>query len=258
MTPEQLSLDLSLPSPSFEQLVATLAPGVVDIELSRRLKRGWYVTGRKGLSRRTLTIPAYMTDAPAEVKTALIEWSLLPFRTRRGSTQSQKKRRLEDEVRTYIGSTLPPVHGRHRVDPALLDAPAPGIEFDLREVFDSINTRFFDGRLRSIVRWGAPGSITSSQTHRIGHDGERVSVITIAGAYDDSRVPLFALEAVMYHEMLHLVYPPQRINGRLSIHGREFRAAEAQFPSFKQWRAWERSCLRSISRSIKRKSPRRR
>ncbi len=256
MNAEQLRLPLETPPLSFEEISATYASGAVEVELSRRLKRGWYVTGRRGSDRRKLTVPAAMAEAPEQIKSALVQWALLPFRTRRGSRVTEQKKQLENAVRAYMLTVIPHSVRRQTVDASLLNAPAPGRRYDLREIFDSINRQYFDSRLQSILRWGAPGSITSYQTHRPDGNGNRLSLITIAGAYDHPRVPQFALEAVMYHEMLHLECPPRIKNGRRCIHGPDFKRAERAFPFYQQWCAWEQQHLRKMARSIKRSSRR--
>ncbi|NLE01045.1 MAG: hypothetical protein GX640_14350, partial [Fibrobacter sp.] len=77
-------------------------------------------------------------------------------------------------------------------------------------------------------------------------------LITIAGVYNHPDVPLFAIEAVMYHEMLHIAVPPFKKNGRFVIHGPEFKARERQYASYEKWHEWERSSLRKLARTLKR------
>jgi hypothetical protein len=128
---------------------------------------------------------------------------------------------------------------------------ARGQYYDLRVLFDELNAEFFGGGLDSFVKWGAAGSVTSYQTFRTDRDGNRRSVITIAGVYDSPRVPLYAVKGVLLHEMLHIAFPPSKVNGRNRIHGPEFSAAERRSPYFAPWRAWERANLPALARAAR-------
>ena len=49
-------------------------------------------------------------------------------------------------------------------------------------------------------------------------------------------------------KMLHQLHPPQRINGRWSIHTPAFRRAERRFPHFERAEAWQRRHLARLLR----------
>jgi predicted metal-dependent hydrolase len=49
---------------------------------------------------------------------------------------------------------------------------------------------------------------------------------------DHPRVPQFAVEYVLYHEMLHVKHPTRRSGCSLVSHSREFRAEEKRFAEF--------------------------
>jgi len=46
------------------------------------------------------------------------------------------------------------------------------------------------------------------------------------------------LEFLMYHEMLHIVFPTERINGRRRIHPPVFKGAERRFPEYQKIQHW--------------------
>jgi hypothetical protein len=249
----QLSLPLFEPL-SFDKLLErrNLSHDLA-VTVNRRLKRGWRVIFPHLNSTRTLIIPPYLIDAPEEVKTALIDWALLPCPRRRTKVREIRQRRslLEQEIWRYVES-LPCAHRRTaRFDPQTLHGKTAGHTFDLREIFDSVNDRYFNGSLQAVLRWGSEGSKTSFHTKKTDLAGTHVDVITIAGVYNFPEVPRFAIEAVMHHEMLHIAIPPVKRNGRNVIHGREFAAAERRFSQFHEWQQWERECLTKIIRRMK-------
>ena len=78
-------------------------------------------------------------------------------------------------------------------------------------------------------------------------------MITIAGIYNDPTVPRFAIESIMFHEMLHIAIPPFQKNGRNVIHGSAFRQAEKTFPHYHTWRQW---CAEQLPEIVRKRSRR--
>ncbi len=101
-----------------------------------------------------------------------------------------------------------------------------GRYFHLEEVFDSLNTRFFGGLL------GRP-NLTWSERHAkrsLGHYDAAHNTIVVSRVFDRPSSPRYAIEYLLYHEMLHLKYPVRARGLRRSVHSREFKAEEARFP----------------------------
>jgi len=105
-----------------------------------------------------------------------------------------------------------------------------GQHHDLAEIFERLNTQYFDGLMgRPELGWsrGASRSL-------LGHFDPSHNAIIISRIFDNPKVPLLALEYVMYHEMLHLRHPVEHHRVRRCVHTPEFREAERQFPRLKE------------------------
>ena len=101
-----------------------------------------------------------------------------------------------------------------------------GRYFHLEEVFDSLNTRFFGGLL------GRP-ELTWSEHHAkrsLGHYDAAHNTIVVSRVFDRPSSPRYAIEYLLYHEMLHLKHPVKARGLRRCVHSREFKAEEARFP----------------------------
>jgi hypothetical protein len=101
-----------------------------------------------------------------------------------------------------------------------------GRYFQLEEIFDSLNMRFFGGLL------GRP-DLTWSEHHAkrsLGHYDAAHNTIVVSRVFDRPSSPRYALEYLLYHEMLHLKHPVRTRGLRRCIHSAEFKADEAQFP----------------------------
>lgn len=105
-------------------------------------------------------------------------------------------------------------------------APPQGQAYNLEEIFRRLNKRFFSNRLTDVgIGWSERRS-----RKVLGHFDPAHRVIVISRLLDSHRTPRLALEFLVYHEMLHLKYPPAERGGRRQVHSKEFRQAERRFP----------------------------
>ena len=104
--------------------------------------------------------------------------------------------------------------------------PARGHFYDLDEVFEKLNTRFFHGLMaRPRMSW------SQAKTRRIlGHYDPAHNAIIISRVFDHLAVPAYVLEYIVYHEMLHLKHPVKLRGSRRCVHSADFQAEEKLFP----------------------------
>lgn len=118
---------------------------------------------------------------------------------------------------------------------------------DLREIADEVNARFFNGRVKCLVGWGAqrPRSRrrTRSRSIRYGSWSPATRTVRIHPLLDDTRVPRAFVAYILFHEMLHAVVPAEERPGRRIDHGATFRKLEAQYPDIEGMRGLSRSLL---------------
>ena len=101
-----------------------------------------------------------------------------------------------------------------------------GRYYNLDSVFDSLNTRFFGGLLgRPELTWSEHMAKRS-----LGHYDAAHNTIVVSQVFDRPSSPRYAIEYLLYHEMLHLKHPVKMRGLRRCVHSREFKAEEAQFP----------------------------
>ena len=120
-----------------------------------------------------------------------------------------------------------------------------GHYFDLRAIFDRINVRHFRGRLRGYkVVWGRRRKRLPKEYFVFGTIQEEDRIIRINPRLDQPFVPMWFLEYVLYHEMLHSVVPDQYTSsGRRCVHTAEFNRREREFPAYRRARRWEEDNL---------------
>ena len=109
-----------------------------------------------------------------------------------------------------------------------------GHHYDLNEVFESLNTRFFHGLLgRPTLTWSAHHA-----RRMLGHYDAAHNTIVVSRVFDRPDTPRCAVEYLLYHEMLHLKHPVRVKAGRRCVHSREFQAEERLFPELEQAKAY--------------------
>lgn len=101
-----------------------------------------------------------------------------------------------------------------------------GRYYQLEEVFDSLNVRFFGGLLgRPQLTWSE-----GMAKRMLGHYDAAHNTIVVSRVFDRPSSPRYAIEYLLYHEMLHLKYPVKIRGVRRCVHSKEFKAEEALFP----------------------------
>lgn len=132
---------------------------------------------------------------------------------------------------------LPPVTTRGQV-------------YDLLEVYDRLNARFFAGGLRVPVTWGRGSGRARRGGLTFGSYDPVLGLIRIHPVLDRREVPLYFLESVLHHEMLHhhLGGVPDR-SGRSVYHSRAFREAESLYARHQDALSWEKQNLPYLLRA---------
>jgi hypothetical protein len=107
---------------------------------------------------------------------------------------------------------------------------AQGHYYDLDEIFERLNQQFFNGLLgRPVLTWSA-----HSARRMLGHYDAAHNTIVVSRVFDRAETPRYAIEYLLFHEMLHLKHPVQMRGGRRCVHSREFQRDEKMFPELEK------------------------
>lgn len=177
-----------------------------------------------------LRISDLLEDAPEPVLKAIIH--ILMAKLYRKPIEPGHAMRY----RRYVGARdmvertqrIRQMRGRKRI------ASAQGAVYDLEAIFDELNLRYFFGLLaRPRLTW-------SSERARniLGHWDPAHNAIVISRIFDQPRVPRYAVQYILYHEMLHLRHPVKLRGSRRCVHGKEFQAEEKLFPHLEEAKAF--------------------
>jgi predicted metal-dependent hydrolase len=103
---------------------------------------------------------------------------------------------------------------------------AKGRVYDLERIFEDLNLRLFGGMMaRPQMSWSQ-----ARARNLLGHYDPAHNAIVVSRIFDHPAVPRYAVEYIVYHEMLHLRHPVKLNGSRRCVHSAEFRAEEKRFP----------------------------
>jgi len=132
--------------------------------------------------------------------------------------------------------------------------PNRGRHHDLDAILRGLRARYFPDCAEVVrIRWGRWGGRARPRSMRFGTYLLDSQSIRIHPALDQAFVPRYFVEFIVYHELLHHVIPPVRVNGRYQIHSPAFRQREREFPAYAEAIAWRQRSLHRLLQSTRRR-----
>lgn len=215
----------------------------VPLQITWHENKTTYLVVKKENGRYFLRLHRLFFEAPTPVLEALLSYAVT--RDKRAKTIIRQMAHLYFSQVVRPGKPLSPI----------------GRVYDLQQIFD---------RLICLMpsQKDVPSDFSRPQANPV-HDVEKVAIgwsdrkaggklksitfgtfnhhtrqIRIHPILDDAEVPLYFLEYIVYHEMLHALCP-SKMNGtgRCAVHTKEFREKERQFPRFLEAKQWEKECI---------------
>ncbi|MGH9752753.1 MAG: hypothetical protein ACREA2_08205 [Blastocatellia bacterium] len=108
--------------------------------------------------------------------------------------------------------------------------PSRGRAHELNEIFARVNADYFSGLMaKPTLTWNR--TLTA---RKFAHYQPSRDTVMISVTLDDPEVPVFVLDFVMYHELLHKKHGSIIVNGRRLSHSLAFRAEERRFARYQE------------------------
>ncbi len=179
--------------------------------------------GPNGNSARVRLQRMFLT-APEEVRKALADW-----------IQHPRTRQYDALFKAFFADCED-----HAAAPVLRPARTmvQGKCYNLQELFDELNQRYFDDAITASITWGRDHT-KRTRSIRFGSYCEQERLIRIHPRLDQPFVPDYLVRAIVFHEMLHASLGIQTgRHGRRKIHPPEFKRKEEAFPEYEKAAAW--------------------
>ncbi|MBN9682567.1 MULTISPECIES: hypothetical protein [unclassified Corallococcus] len=120
--------------------------------------------------------------------------------------------------------------------------------FDLRALYNGVNEAYFGNAIQARIGWGRMPPRRRRKSIRLGVYDHQTREIRIHPALDKPDVPAFFVEFIVFHEMLHQLFPSSNRTGRRVHHPRAFRERERTYPHYAAALRWERENLGALLR----------
>jgi hypothetical protein len=116
-----------------------------------------------------------------------------------------------------------------------------GNVYNVMEMYESLNSEYFDGGLNLKITWFGNHKISNKNTITFGLYFDPLRLIKINRFLDASIFPDYVVSYIIYHEMLHNSCPPfVDENGIKRIHNTHFKKCEAEFKHYRRAKNWIR------------------
>jgi len=204
----------------------------LPVRLSVTDNRSTMISFRRAPAALRLRLHHMFLDAPEPVVRAVADYA--------GRGQRRAGRVLDD----FIRREQPRI--RQERDATDEYFTPEGRYFHLEEIRDRLNERFFQGGVRATIGWGRAPGRRRRKSIRLGVYDHQTREIRIHPALDHPEVPRFFVEFIVFHEMLHQLFPSSNGPGRRVHHPRGFRDRERAYPLYEAAIAWERENLRAL------------
>ncbi len=219
-----------------ESLASRLA---TDLGLAVRLavtdNRSTMVSFRRAPSSLRLRLHHMFLDAPEPVLRALADYA------------GRGNRHAGMVIDDFIRVRQPLIRRTRDANSSALEPR--GRVYDLQVLFDKLNEAYFQGGIQAAIGWGRVAGRRRRKSIRLGVYDHQTREIRIHPALDRPEVPKFFVEFIVFHEMLHQLFPSGNGPGRRVHHPRAFRDRERAYPLYNAAIAWERENLRLLLRS---------
>lgn len=200
----------------------------------------------KSLTQRLeLRIHHCFTTAPPEILDCTAAFAALA-----GRITAAERQRLLGVIREFFAhqTAVDAPHQRSRRQPRL---HPQGLIFDLMEIRDEVNQRYFGNTVDAAITWGRRPARRGSprgprgrrRTIHLGTYSADHNLIRVHPALDQSWVPRMVVASVVHHELLHAAMPAETLRGRRRLHPPEFRRRERLFEDFEAVEAWLKANL---------------
>lgn len=207
----------------------------MPVRLSVTDNRSTMVSFRRGQNVLQLRLHHMFLEAPGHVVQAVADYA------------GRGRRTAGDLLDAFIREKQPRIRQERRESEGEL--VARGECYDLQELYDAVNAAHFEGRIEARIGWGRAAPRRRRKSIRLGVYDHQTREIRIHPALDRPDVPRFFVEFIVFHEMLHQLFPSSNGGeGRRVHHPRAFRERERTFPLYAAALRWERENLRTLLR----------
>ncbi len=120
---------------------------------------------------------------------------------------------------------------------------------DLVAILSRVNDQYFGSSVTDVlITWGRRSRPRGDRRTaiKLGSYSAAERLIRVHPALDQEWVPRYFVAYIVFHELLHHLFPGELRRGRLLVHSAEFLRREAEFRQYERALEWEQKHLRRL------------
>ncbi len=150
-----------------------------------------------------------------------------------------KDRKALQYIRTFAGKYFQEVDLSSTLNKGSLKPS--GKYYHLKEIYSKLNKNYFKNQIDLNITWFKKPIYRTFSHITYGSYNRLLKLIRINEILDKATVPLYFVEYVVYHEMLHHICPSYiDSQGKERVHTPLFKQREREFPHFEKAKWWEK------------------
>jgi len=124
-----------------------------------------------------------------------------------------------------------------------------GKVYDLKNIYERVKKEHFSPDFNVSIGWSESRRQGKFRSITFGTYDRHCNQIRMNPVLDHKEIPLYFVEFIVYHEMLHAICDPfTDAKGRTWVHTPEFKAKEKLHPFFAPAKEWEKQSLKMLKR----------
>ena len=137
--------------------------------------------------------------------------------------------------------------GRLRRKKRAIRVVVDGNHYNLKEIYERVNAHYFDGSVDVQITWFGSQTRKARRRRVLGLYNFHQKLIKIHRLLDQPHFPPYFISYVVYHEMLHHLFPPKEVRrGRRKVHHSDFKLHEKKFAEYSLAKEWEKENYQSF------------
>jgi len=178
-----------------------------------------------------ISLHKLFVDSPEDIKKAVISYCL------------KRDKQSHMMIKTYAYKYFEKADYTHRLE--IKKLKTNGVNFDLIQILDNLNLIYFKNLLNLSITWFEKPKYKKFRHVTYGSFDKSLKLVRINGVLDNSNFPFYFINYIVYHEMLHAMYPETiSENGKRRIHTPFFKKKEQEFAYYKEAREFEKKFLK--------------
>lgn len=145
--------------------------------------------------------------------------------------------KLAPSMKAYIDDNLQKIDYSHQLDLKALETC--GSVYDIQQMYNQLNCEYFGKKLNLAITWFGYRALRQRSSVTFGLYTDSLRLIKIHRMLDHHKIPDYFVSYVIFHEMLHYIYPPfVDETGIRRVHSRDFKNHEKEFHDYERAQMW--------------------